>query len=267
MENFRRAVRERSPLIGTFVKTASHHVVEVLGRGGLDFVVVDAEHAPFDLGRIDVMALAARSIDLPCLVRVPALSATAIGAVLDLGAAGVLVPHVPNAAAAEAALAAAKFAPGRRGFSPSPRAGGYGTLDATAYRRQADSGSSVWCQIEDAEALAEVDAIAAIEAVDCLFLGRADLAQSLGVESPRDPMVRAAVQTVAEAGQRHGRNVGIFITSGDEIPALAELGISVFVQGSDQSFLLGESRRTKAALAAALGSALSQPSCNQEMAR
>lgn len=249
MEAFRRAVRERSLLIGTFVKTASHQVVEVLGRGGLDFVVVDWEHAPFDLGQIDLMALAARSADLPCLVRVPELSMPTVGAVLDLGAAGVLVPHVQSAEAAEAALAAAKFAPRRRGFSPSPRAGGYGTIDPAAYRRQADVNTSVWCQIEDAEGLAQIDAIAAVDSVDCLFIGRADLALSLGVESPSDPVVQAAVQTIVAAGRTQRRSIGIFIADTAEIPAFVELGISVFVQGSDQSFLLAESRRAKAALA------------------
>ena len=86
--------------------------------------------------------------------------------------------------------------------------------------------------------------------MDCLFLGRADLALSLGVDSPRDPKVVAAVKATAEAGRRHGRTVGIFIGDTGEIPDLLALGITVFVCGSDQSFMLREGQRLRTALTA-----------------
>ena len=190
MRRFRQAVRDGSVLIGTFVKTASHQVPEIIGAAGLDFAVIDAEHAPFDLAMLDRMAVAARGAGLPCLGRAPELAPVLIGQILDLGAAGVVAPHIATPEAARLALSAAKYAGRRRGFSPSTRAGGYGTLDAAAYRATADEESSVWCQIEDEAALSQLDAIAAVEQLDCLFLGRADLAVSLGVDSQRDPKVR-----------------------------------------------------------------------------
>ena len=245
MREFRQAVRDGAVLIGTFIKTASHQIPEILGAAGLDFAIIDAEHAPFDLLTLDRMVLAGRSAGLPCLVRVPELAPAQIGQVLDLGAAGIVVPHVATPEAATQALSAAKYGSGARGFSPSTRAGGYGTADPTAYRLAADRDSSVWCQIEDAAALSNLDAIAAIDQLDCLFIGRADLALSLGVDSPRDPKVAAAVAATAVAGRRHGRTVGIFVSDTTEIPDLLALGITVFVCGSDQSFLLAQGRRIR----------------------
>src|SRR6266567_4212348 len=83
--------------IGTFIKTDSPHVVEVLGTTALDFGVVDAEHAPFDRAGLDRMMLASRACGLPLLVRVQDYTPTSIQTALDLDAAGILVPHVDSA--------------------------------------------------------------------------------------------------------------------------------------------------------------------------
>jgi 2-keto-3-deoxy-L-rhamnonate aldolase RhmA len=236
-------------VLGTFIKTASHQVVEVLGISGLDFAIVDAEHAPFDLAALDVMALAGRAAGLPLLVRIPELSAVPIGQVLDLGAAGVVVPHVFTAEAGQAAVAAAKYSAGKRGFSPSTRAGGYGSIDGKAYRTQADADSLVWCQIEDKAALSNLDAIAQVDEIDCLFIGRADLSLSLGVENQKHADVVSAVKATAEAGVRAGRTVGIHISDTAEIPELLALGITAFVYSADQGMLSASIRRLRAEVA------------------
>lgn len=255
MEQFRQAVRNGTVLIGTFIKTPAHQIPEILGAAGLDFAIIDAEHAPFDPETLDRMVLGGRAAGLPCLVRVPELATAAIGQALDLGAAGVVVPHVISAGEAERTVAAAKYGKGQRGFSPSTRAGGYGTADG--YRQKADAESAVWCQIEDEAALSQLDAIAAVDAVDCLFIGPADLALSLGADSPRDPKVKAAIATIAEAGRRHGRTVGIFAAGTDEIPALLTLGVTVFVCGTDQGFILARARQVRQGLSEALAAAKS----------
>ena len=101
MQGFRQAVRGGSLLRGTFIKAASHQVPELLGAAGLDFAIVDAEHAPFDAPTLDRMVAASR---MPLLVRVPELAPAPIGQALDLGAAGVVVPHVASADLATKAL-------------------------------------------------------------------------------------------------------------------------------------------------------------------
>jgi 2-keto-3-deoxy-L-rhamnonate aldolase RhmA len=251
MAGFREAVRSGRRLLGAFVKTASHQSLELVARADQDFAIVDAEHAPFDLAGLDAMAAVSCAAGFPTLVRPPTLQAGPIGQVLDMGFAGVLAPHAGTPAAVRQVLAAVRYDLGARGFSPSTRASGYGAPDAAAYRARADAETSVWCQIEDAEALTELDAIAATPEVDCLFLGRADLAVSLGVDRQDDPKVVEAVRATAEAGRRHGRTVGIYVGSVAEVRDLAALGISVFVCGSNQSFILAQGRANRRAFEAA----------------
>jgi 2-keto-3-deoxy-L-rhamnonate aldolase RhmA len=238
-------VRAGEVVLGAFIKTPAHQVAEVMGRAGMDFAVIDAEHAAFSAGDLDRVILGALSAGLPCLVRPPDGSASFINQCLDLGAAGILAPHVADAAAAGELVAAAKYGPGRRGFSPSTRAGGFGA--AAGYRSQADVASTLWCQIEDAAALSCLDAIASMEGVDCLFLGRVDLALSLGVERQDDPKMRAAIAAVAEAAKRHGRALGVYVGDPGEIAAFRQLGASVIICGSDQSWLIAQGRAACAA--------------------
>jgi len=244
-DGFRAAVRAGRPLLGGFIKTASHQVVELLALTGIDFAVIDAEHAPFDLLTLDRMAAAGRAGGMPLLIRPPNSEAGFIGQALDMGLAGVVAPHIASRPAAEALVGVVRYDRGQRGFSPSTRAAGYGAPDARVYREAADAANSVWCQIEDAAALDQLDAIAAIDDVDCLFVGRADLAASLGVDSQGHAGVVEAVAAIASAARRHDRASGIYVSAPTEIPALRALGYSVFICGSDQSWLLGEGRRIR----------------------
>ncbi|MCL2428778.1 MAG: aldolase/citrate lyase family protein [Alphaproteobacteria bacterium] len=245
-ETFRARLAQR--LLGTFVKTAAHQVVEILALGGLDYIVIDTEHAPFSPADLDRMILAGRAGGMPVLVRVPGLDPVPIAQCLDMGADGIVVPHVRSAVEARAAVVAAKYK-GRRGFSPSPRAGCYGSRGADAYRAAADGETSVWCQIEDAEALGALDEIAAVDDVDCLFVGRADLALSLGTAGTGDPRVSEAVRAVGGACRSAGRTAGLFVPGTAEIPDRAQEGYSAFICGSDQSWLLEQARARRAAFA------------------
>lgn len=233
------------PVIGIFLKSPSYHNAEILGQAGVDYIVVDGEHAPFGPAALDMIAVAARSVDLPMLVRIATLDAAAINTCLDLGAQGIMVPHVRSQADAERAVAATRHGPGR-GFSPSTRAGGYGTLGARACRALAAATTTVWAQIEDREALAALDAIAAVDGVDCLFIGRADLAMSLGVDDPADPAMLDALHRVADAASRANRAAGIFVSDVREIAALKAIGYTCFVCGSDQSLLMEQAKRLRA---------------------
>lgn len=259
MTSLRERIRRREPILGTFLKSASHHVAEVLGRAGLDFIVADAEHAPFGIGEIDRVVLGARSANIPCFVRPADHSPAFVSQCLDLGAAGIVAPHVVDGDCAADLVAAMKYAKGRRGFSPSTRAAGFGANAVGAQRLQADAHSSLWCQVEDEAALTQLDDIARIDGVDCLFVGRADLAMSLGVESNADPRLTAAVAAVARAATRNAIAFGIFISDASEIPQFRQLGASVFVCGSDQIYLIAQGRANRAAFEHAIGDAGTRP--------
>lgn len=223
-------------LIGTFVKTASPHVVEVLGHAQLDFLVLDAEHGPFTRDSADLMLLAAQAVGLPTLVRVPDHAAASIGGMLDLGAAGVVVPHVDSAEQARAVVASAHFTGGHRGFSPSPRFGAYGTRTREQVLALGDA-AQVVCQIESCEGLAQVRAIAQVPGVAALFIGRADLSLSLQVDSARHPEVIAAVRQIFAAAAEAGLPVLMALDSAQEIAEFAAMGTHGFVVGSDQSLM------------------------------
>ena len=235
--SFRDSVRAGKPLIGTFVKTASYQVLEVLGTTGLDFVVIDAEHAPYDRNQLDVALLAARASRLPALVRLQTSGASSVLDALDMGATGLLVPHARSAADVHAVLALARYRDGVRGFSNSPRAGGYGTIGMMPHIDVADRDTTLICQVEDREAVDNIDAIAMVPAVDCLFIGRADLAVSYRVFDVAHPVVTDAVARICCACTRVGKAVGIFVATAADIPRYRELGATFFVVESDQSLL------------------------------
>ncbi|MCS0590142.1 HpcH/HpaI aldolase/citrate lyase family protein [Massilia norwichensis] len=234
---FRQRLRERQPLVGTFFKTPSHQLVEVLAGAGLDFIVIDAEHAPFDRAALDPCLLAARAAGLPALVRVAGVDGPEIQGALDLGATGIVAPHARNAATVRRIGAAVRYRGGVRGFSNSPRAGGYGATGMAEHIACSDRDSVAVCQIEDREAVEAIEAIAGMDEADCLFIGRADLAVSYGVDDVGDPAVKEAVRTVCAAARSRGKAVGIHIGHMREAQAYLDMGVSLFVVGSDQSLL------------------------------
>ncbi len=223
-------------VLGSFIKTPHPHVVEVLGLSGLDCLVLDAEHAPFDRMALDLCVLAARAAAMPVLVRPAHNAPEAILQALDAGADGVLLPHVRSAAEAAAAVKACHFGPGGRGFAGSTRAAGYTTKGMA--RHLATSDPIILAQIEDVEAVDAIDAIATVPGVDALFIGRADLTVALGTDNPDDPAVVAAVARVCAAGQAAGRRVGMFLARAGDAAHWQGHGASLFILQSDQDFLL-----------------------------
>lgn len=244
--SLRARIKAGDLLIGTFVKTPAPQVIELLGLAGLDFAVPDQEHAPIDLATMDHLALAARAVGLPLIARCWGQSPARISPLMDLGCAGVMVPHVVDAATAETVVAAVKFGRGLRGVSPSPRAGNYGTLTASNYTAKADAESVVIVQIEDASALDRLDDITAIPEVDVLFVGPADLSQSLGCGFPSAEL-DDAIMRVIKAAERAGIAAGLFVGDEEQIADWRAKGVSVFVCGSDQGLLLKGARRLMAA--------------------
>lgn len=234
---FRERLRAGELLAGTWVKTPHPHVVEVLGLSPLDVLVLDAEHAPFDRVSLDACIMAARAAGKPVLVRPASSSHEHILNALDCGADGVIVPHVRSANEAREIVRACHYVPGGRGFAGSTRAAGYTTL-GMAKHRDAARGVTVIAQIEDAEAIDAIEEIAAVEGVDALFIGRADLTISYAVADPDDPIVVAAVERVCAAGKSAGRAVGMFLGRVGDVPLWRDKGASLFVLQSDQDFLL-----------------------------
>lgn len=236
-------------LLGTFLKTPSPILVEVLATCGLDLLCLDAEHAPFDRPSIDGCTFAARACGLPVIVRTPTGAPEHILNALDCGADGVLVPHVRSAAEAEAAVAAANYRPGGRGYAGSSRAARYGLAAMGEHRAASEARTTLIAQIEDLEALDALDAICAVAGIDALFVGRIDLTVAMGAGSPDAPEVVAAVERVVATAKSAGIPVGMFVPRNEDVARWRAAGASLFLQGSDHGFL----RAGAAALRRAVG--------------
>jgi 2-keto-3-deoxy-L-rhamnonate aldolase RhmA len=236
--NLKQRLAAGETIVGTFVKTPSPIVVEVLGLSELDCLCLDAEHAPFDRPAVDSCILAARATGMDVLVRVASPSPEHILNALDCGATGVVIPHVRSADEARAAVRLSHYGAGGRGYAGSSRAASYTTKPMAAHLSASAAGTMVVLQIEDPEAIEAIEEIAAVEGVDALFVGRVDLTVAYGVTDQNDPRVVAAVEKVCAVGARHGRRVGMFVARVEDVPAWAEKGASLFLLGSDHSFLL-----------------------------
>ncbi len=236
---FRERLRARERLLGTFIKTPSPHATEILADVGYDFVVIDAEHAPFDRVSIDLILMGARASGIAALVRVPDTTPAHILAALDDGAHGVLVPHVATVAIAQGIVSAARYRGGRRGFSNSPRAGRYGGLKTRAHVDAADARTVVLAMIEDREAVENIDALVAVEGLDGVFIGRGDLTVALQVESADAPEVRAATERIAAAAAARNLPICAHVsgTNAQELRWLSSIGVTAFIAASDQGHL------------------------------
>ena len=236
--NFKDTLRAGELIVGCFVKTPAPVVFEALSLTALDCLCLDGEHSPFDRSSMDGCVFAARASGKPILVRVQANQPEHILNALDLGATGVVVPHVRSVAEARAAVRAAHYGPGGRGFAGTPRAAGHGTRTMADHLARSAAETVVVAQSEDVEAIDCVDEIAQVEGIDALFVGRADLTVAYGASSPDDPRVIAAVDKACDAGRRHGRVVGMFLPRPADVPKWREKGASLFLLGSDVGFMM-----------------------------
>ncbi|MGL4314874.1 MAG: HpcH/HpaI aldolase family protein [Sphingomonas sp.] len=224
-------------LFGTFLKTPSPILVEVLATSGIDLLCLDAEHAPFDRAAIDLCTMAARAHDLPLIVRTPTAAPEHILNALDCGADGVLLPHIRSAEEAALAAKAARYEPGGRGYAGSSRAARYGLSAMGDHRAASAARTVVIAQIEDLEALEAIGEIAAVPGIDMLFIGRIDLTVALDAPGPDAPIVIAAVDRILHVCAAAGRPVGMFVPRNEDVAHWQAKGARLFLQGSDHSFI------------------------------
>ena len=233
----RKKIRARERSLGTFVKTPSPGVIEVLAQVGFDFLVLDTEHAPFSTEARDACLLAGQATGTPILIRTQTPSPAEIGSALDQGALGVVVPRVSSQETAAQTASACRYRGGTRGFSPSTRAAGYGKLAPSTYRDLADDAVITIIQIEDEAGIGSLRAIAGVDPIDAHLIGPMDLAISLGCDTPRDEAVRQAADTIRSETLKAEKAVGIAVPDAQDLSSMQDAGISVFMLGTDQSLL------------------------------
>jgi 2-keto-3-deoxy-L-rhamnonate aldolase RhmA/NAD(P)-dependent dehydrogenase (short-subunit alcohol dehydrogenase family) len=212
---------------------------EVMAEGRPDAMIFDMQHGLWDRRTLFEAFAAIRGKSQP-LVRVAENSATAIGEVLDLGAAGVIVPLIETAAEAKAAVSAAKYPPqGRRS------AGGVRPiLDFKTYAAGANKSLLVSVMIETALGLKNASAIAAVPGVDLVFIGPGDLSLSLGEFPDPGPKHEAALQAILAACRKSGTACGLFTNHASFAVERMRQGFQLVLLGNDQDFLLAAAKST-----------------------
>jgi len=185
-----RRIRSRlesgQPVLGATLQMPSPETVEIAGYSGLDYVWIDAEHGTMDIRDIAEMVRAADACGVDAIIRVPDHNPSYIQRVLDLGAAGIIAPHVCDADQARGLVAAAKYAPeGTRGACPQTRAVGHVSTDWSADSRRSNADVLVFAMIEDFDGVENVESISQ-SGVDGLLFGSFDLSQSLGLDGSVD---------------------------------------------------------------------------------
>lgn len=229
--------RAGEAVIGTWLTIPEPTIIEAMGPGNFDFLLVDGEHGPAHPDILHPLVAASERIKQAVVYRARRNRSDLVGAALDAGACGIMVPMVDTPAEAEAAVAAAKYPPlGKRGFGPWRSSDYY--RDMGDYTNRANQETLVAVQIEHNTPVKNVDEIAATPGVDLLYVGPADLALSLGLQvGETHPLIEQAFVLVAEAARKHGKVAGTDITNMDQAHYLQKIGYRCLTYGGDLTYL------------------------------
>lgn len=219
--------------IGTFLSIGSPAVAELAAECGYDWVLIDLEHGCEGEAALPNQLRALRGGPTKAVVRVSAPHSDLIARVLDWGADGIMVPHVNTVAEAKHCTRAAYYPPeGHRGVSRTVRAYGYGM------RLPGDTPPKpfIMAQIETAEGVANVEDIAAVQGIDCLFIGPADL--SFDLKARQSALsYDECVTRVVNAAKVNGKDCGILVRYADDREKLKALGLTWLAMDSDLSLV------------------------------
>lgn len=249
MTTLRERVLGGETTFGSWLSMGSPVAAEIAGQAGFDWLVIDTEHGMSTERDILPQLHAIGTTAATALVRIERSDRLRVSRALDLGAGGLVVPRVDGADDVTQALSWMRFPPaGQRGVALGGRGQGFGRVSHAEIGTLNDVVLGVF-QIENASAVADADAIAALPGADVLFVGPADLSHALGVPGRfTDPTYLTALDVVVAACEAHGKAAGILLYDPAAIAPHLERGFRFIGLGSDGGFVMGGA---KAMLAAA----------------
>jgi 4-hydroxy-2-oxoheptanedioate aldolase len=211
--NFKRALKANKLQIGLWCSLSSHYATELVAGSGFDWILLDTEHSPNDLESVLQQLQATAPYPTHPVVRVPWNDMVTIKRYLDIGAQSLLIPYVQNAEEAKAAVAYTRYPPGGvRGVAGATRATRFGRVKD--YAKRAHEEICVLVQVETQTALDSLEKIAAVEGVDGVFIGPADLHASLGYTGETNnpkvmPIIDDAIRRIRKCGKAPGILTGV----------------------------------------------------------
>ena len=240
---FKAALREGRHQIGIWNTIGGNTVAEALAGAGYDWVLIDCEHAPVETADVlPALQAIGQYPDVSAIVRPSSNDAVQFKRILDMGAQTLLVPYVETAAEAEAAISAMRYGPrGIRGMAGMTRATRYGKVDN--YFNVAEDELCLIVQLETVRGIDNLEEIAAVDGVDALFIGPADLSASMGLPGETDdPRVIAKVETAIERSQSLGIPCGLMSLKEKQANTYIETGSSFTAVAVDLVLLVEAAR-------------------------
>jgi 4-hydroxy-2-oxoheptanedioate aldolase len=250
---FDRSFRDRTlagdTLFGLFLDLASPASAELCASLGYDWLLVDLEHGASTEADLLGLLHAVEVGGSTALVRPQSGERIRIGRALDMGSRGIMVPRLDSVDQAREAVSFLRYPPdGIRGVATRVRGAGLGVVAHADMKRLNERVVGI-IQIESVGGLRDADAIAAIDGVDVLFVGPADLSHSLGIPGQfTNPDYLAGLERVVAACQAHGKAAGILVYDTAVVPRHLELGFTFVGIGSDAAFVASEAKRFLAAV-------------------
>ncbi|MDE3078504.1 MAG: 4-hydroxy-2-oxo-heptane-1,7-dioate aldolase [Paracoccaceae bacterium] len=240
---FKQAIAEGRQQIGLWVTLPSTFTAEALATCGYDWLLFDTEHAIGDPISVFEQLQAAAPYPSHSVVRPSANDPTLIKRILDAGAQSIIVPYVQTVEEAQAAVAAVRYAPqGMRGVAGITRATRYGTIEG--YTEAANDDICLIVQCETAATLDRIEAIAAVDGVDGIFIGPADLAATMGHPgNPGHPDVVIAIEDAIRRIRKAGKPAGILTLDPDFVRRCMQIGTVFTAVDVDAAILLRHARR------------------------
>jgi 2-keto-3-deoxy-L-rhamnonate aldolase RhmA len=254
MKNLKTRIKNDEAVHGCWLALGSPLTAEMVASAGFDWVLIDLEHGAGSEKDALSQLQAIKHTAATALVRVESITKQRILKVLDIGAAGIMCPHVNNGNDAKQMVDALHYPPqGSRGIAKFVRAANFGD-NFINYIKTANESIIGIAQIESAEALNNLDEIASTDGIDVLFIGPSDLTASLGIFGQFDhPTYTNAVKAIVAAAQKAGKATGILIANADDYQTYYNYGIRVIACGADSAFVADSARALSGRLSDARG--------------
>ncbi len=228
-------------ILGTMLSEfGCSNILRIMKAAGLEFVIIDCEHGPFELLELSGMIALGNSIDLPVLVRIPGIDRGFITKTLDMGADGFLVPMVNTPEDARRLVEYMKYAPiGKRGISTTRAHTGYCPPKLLDYMESANRRTVLLTQIETRQAVENAAEIAAVPGVDALIVGPSDLSSDLGEPGVlKSPALLECARRVTEAALKNGKKCGTVASNVEYLHTCMEMGMNLFSMSSELGMLM-----------------------------
>ena len=244
-------IRAGKPSFGALLNFADPLVAEMMASVGYEWLMIDTEHGPIDLGSLATMMATITRYPVAPLVRVPTLDVDEVKRVLDAGAWGVMAPMMKTREDAELLVAACKYPPrGVRSLGSGRFAMSFKT-DAATYFKRANDEVMVIVQIEHADAIKNIDAMLSVPGVDACYVGPNDLMASMGLAPSLEPPFREfeeAMQRVLHTAKKYGVAAGIHCATPETVNRRIAEGWLMTGMGNDQRLLLSAAQAARAAV-------------------